>query len=213
MKTFVEAASALASGEKDNDSELKEQVLSTLDLSDISSLIRRSKGFELAHTLSLIMDRSKDVNLDIIPVKPKEDLYVYGEYPQGKIEIVLQDDGRWLFSQHTLEALPEILEGLVEVPILGGVSELQSQLPLTVRINSHIPEFLKGSFLLEYWQWLGIFIFIVIGSVADKFLAWFLERRVNRLKKRYKNYHEVEDDILRPLGLMAMAFIWWFGSG
>lgn len=211
METFVTAIYALKSGQKENNTELKNQVISTFDLSDISSLIRRNKGIELAHILSSVMERTKEINLDSIPVNPISGQYVYGRYSQGQVDIVLLEDGRWLFSQQTIKALPAILEGLIASSSSDEALDPQIDLPLTIRIESRIPSFLRGSFLLEYWQWLGIFIFIVVGSAADKFLAWFLERRVIRLKKKYQNYQDVEDDVLRPLGLMAMAFIWWFG--
>jgi len=85
------------------------------------------------------------------------------------------------------------------------------EIPLHFRFRAKLPEFLKGGFILEYWQWLGLFLFIVIGSIADWLLAWLLARNVARWKLKYAAFHELDNDVLKPLGLMAMALIWWVG--
>ena len=76
---------------------------------------------------------------------------------------------------------------------------------------SKLPEFLHGGFLLEYWQWIGLLVAILIGSVADKSLAWLLKVNMQRWLKHYTAFNGLDSNILRPLGLMAMALIWWVG--
>jgi MscS family membrane protein len=76
-----------------------------------------------------------------------------------------------------------------------------------------MPESLKSGFLLEYWQWLAIFIVIVIGFIADKLLAWVLEKNVIRWQNKHTAFQHMDSAVLRPLGLMAMALIWWFLIG
>lgn len=94
-------------------------------------------------------------------------------------------------------------------------SELTSSeivnLPSHIEIRSQIPTVLKEGFLLEYWQWLGLFLLIFVGSIADKSLSWLLKFSVNHWKKRHPIFHDIDNAILRPLGLMAMAVIWWVG--
>lgn len=207
MQTFVTAMQAVSEGQKQQ----IEHAVATLDLTGISSLIHDSRGKELAHTLSSVIERSKKVVLATIPINPANDKYVFGKYSQGQVAIVKQADGRWLFSKETITALPAILEGLITKPAKQGAKDPQISLPFHIKLRSQMPDVLKGGFLVEYWQWLGLFLLIVIGSIADKFLAWVLSRNVARWKKRQTSFHNLDNTVLRPLGLMAMALIWWSG--
>lgn len=209
MQTFKTAMKAVSEGSKRK----IEQAILTLDLSEFSSLIQQTRGRELANTLASVIERSKKVDFDAIPINPTEGRYVFGRYSQGTVEIVKQADGQWLFSSATLATLPEVLEGLLDVPAKHGASDPQNTIPLHIRIRSLIPEPLKRGYLLEHWQWLGIFLVIVLGSMADKIVAWVLARNVLRWKKNHSGFENLENSVLRPLGLMAMALIWWVGLG
>ena len=209
MQTFRNAMTAVSQGEKDQ----VDTAISTLDLSYLPAVIQQEKGKELATMLLSVMERSKAVALSQIPRQPKSDKYVFGRYAQGDVNIVKQADGRWLFSQQSLRALPEIVEGLLETPTKNGSQDPQVALPFYIHLRSKLPDVLKGGFLLEYWQWLGIFFVVIVGFIADKLVAWFLSKNVKRWKVNHTAFNGVEDAILRPLGLMAMAMIWWFLLG
>ncbi len=207
MATFLSAMQAVNQGDKQR---IKDAV-ATLDLSDINKLIRKSKGEELAYTLSSVIERSKKVVLSAIPTHPRQDRYVFGRYSQGRVEIVKQPDGRWMFSKETVAALPAILEGLIEKPAKKGSKNPQVAIPFYIQLRSQLPEALKGGFLLQYWQWIGIFILVLLGSIADKFLAWLLAKGVAKWETRHPDFVGTDHNVLRPLGLMAMALIWWSG--
>jgi MscS family membrane protein len=207
VNTFISAMQAVDEG---NSQQLAEAV-STLDLSAMNALIQPAKGRELAETLYSVIERGKPVELSSIPTEPATSVYVYALYEQGQVEIVKQADGRWLFSRKTMDVLPAILEGLLQQPAPQGTAYRQVGLPVYIKIRSQVPDFLKHEFLIEYWQWIGILIFIIVGSIADKFLAWFLARNLTRWKQKNNDYEDLDNTILRPLGLMAMAVIWWFG--
>lgn len=209
MNTFITAMQAVSEGKKQQ----IDNAISTLALDDVSELIRESKGKEIAYTLYSVIERSKKVVFSSINTNPENDRYVFGNYSQGKVEIVKQLDGRWLFSKETIHDLPAILEGLLTEPAKHGATDPQQSLPFYIKIRSQLPDVLKGGFLLEYWQWLGVLLFIFIGSIADKFLAWVLAKNVQRWKKHHPGFEGLENTVLRPLGLMAMALIWWFGLG
>ena len=205
MQTFSEAMQAVSKGDKKQ----LDKAISTLDLSNIASVIEKEKGKELAHSLYLVIERSKQVILTDIPEVPRTEEYVFGTYSQGTVKITKQIDGRWLFSKDSLSAVPDILEGLLKVSGNNGTINQQVKLPVHIKISSQLPEALKGSFLLKYWQWLGVFIVILIGSVTDRVVAWFLAKNVSRWQKSNPVFKEMDNQVLRPLGLMAMALIWW----
>jgi len=209
MRTFLAAMAAVSAGEQQQIA----VAISTLDLSHTAALIRNSKGRELALSLSSVIERSKKVDLSSIKTDSAGGKYIFGRYSQGNVEIIKQADGRWLFSQQSLLALPAILQGLLEKPAKSGIEEPQITLPLYIKIRSQMPEILKQGFLLEYWQWIGVFLVIVVGSIADKLLAWFLVRNITRWQQRHPAFEGLDNTVLRPLGLMAMAIIWWLGLG
>ncbi|RKZ95296.1 MAG: hypothetical protein DRQ40_03915, partial [Gammaproteobacteria bacterium] len=97
MNTFLSAMQAVSEGKKQQIS----TAVATLALDNINELIRKDKGKELAQILSSVIERSKKVVLSSIDTNPKVGRYVFGTYSQGKVEIVKQIDGRWLFSKET----------------------------------------------------------------------------------------------------------------
>ncbi len=78
-------------------------------------------------------------------------------------------------------------------------------------VRSMIPEALKDGFILEYWQWLGLLTIIVIGSLADRLVARILQLNIKHWQQRNSHFEQIDSTVLRPLGLMAMALIWWAG--
>ncbi|MFT7414529.1 MAG: MscS family membrane protein [Methylophagaceae bacterium] len=84
--------------------------------------------------------------------------------------------------------------------------------PITeINIRSLLPSALTGGFLLEYWQWMGLLLVIILGSFADKAVAWILKIYMVRWLKGHAAFESLDSAILRPLGLMAMALVWWAG--
>ena len=109
MQTFSEAMQAVSKGDKKQ----LDKAISTLDLSNIASVIEKEKGKELAHLLYLVIERSKEVILADIPEVPRTEEYVFGTYSQGTVKITKQIDGRWLFSKDSLSAVPDILDIMI----------------------------------------------------------------------------------------------------
>jgi MscS family membrane protein len=206
LKSFMSAMGDYSNGQSDR----IEQALETLQLDYIASVIRRDKGADLAVSLYSVLKENKQLKLSAIPESPEKDVVLIAHYDDGNIEIAKQADASWLFSQQSLLALPTIVEGLVAA---NELAESDALVPLHVRIKSSMPDILKGGFVLQYWQWLGIFIIIVLGAIADKLLAWMLERRVNIWKSKHPSFVSLDSSVLRPLGLMLMAVMWWIGLG
>ncbi len=184
---------------------------STLDLSDMSELVRHDKGAELSWLLLEILDRTRVIRLEKVSARKIGRPWVFNTYQSGQVVISRQDDGRWLFSTETLAALPEILDELAESRNLKGEA-----LPWHLQIRGLVPKELKSTyFLLEHWQWLGVLLTIFLGFVIDRFVALILSLIVKRWKKgsvlSKKSDEDISDRLLRPLGLSAMALLWWGG--
>jgi len=188
-------------------------VLSTLDLSEVSTLVRREIGWNLAQKLYAIMNRTRLVVLSEIPDGAHAVPYRFHAYAQGALHITQTADGRWLFSKESLALVPAILDGLADYKKIAGSDDPTLDLPFDVRLRAVLPGFFKYTVLsLEVWQWTGLLLTILFGLVADKISCYYLMCHVNRWKRKKPiAYQHVSGDVLRPLALMVMAGIWWTG--
>ena len=161
-----------------------------------------------------VLKRNGKVNLNRIARRTTGKPYLVQSYPQGEVAIVRQADGRWLFGDKTIAALPAIFNNLPEPMADDGSAVTSSHLPWHLRLRAEVPEALQErGFLLEHWQWIGLLVIIAFGVVADKLTSalLYLAVRVWRRNRKHRVLYSLPDDWLRPLGLWAMAGIWWVG--
>ena len=208
METFLHAMNDIKRGSP----EKIEAATSTLDLSGINSLVRKERGTDLAWMLIEVLDRTRIVNLKKIPDHTDGPAYLFQNYENGDVTISRSDSGRWLFDRDTIAELPAIMDEVSAEERVNGKENDDSHVPWHIRFRQQIPASLKAStFLIQNWQWLGLLVMIVVGVVVDKLVSFSLKRVVRRWRNRtvHDEFKEIPEDILRPLGLMAMAIIWW----
>ncbi|MCG8029505.1 MAG: mechanosensitive ion channel family protein [Candidatus Thiodiazotropha taylori] len=210
METFLHAMNDIKRGAP----ERIDAAITTLDLSAINSLVRKEQGSDLAWMLIEVMDRTRVVDLKKVPNYSDGPTYLFHSYEHGDIRIARTESGAWLFDQNTISQLPAIMDEVAETQRVDGKQAESSKIPWHIRFRQQIPASFKATtFLLPNWQWLGLLFTIMLGVVADKLLSFFLRSGVRRWRNRTKHpeFKEISADILRPLGLMAMALIWWSG--
>lgn len=200
---------------KKGDASALERASTALNLEDVSPLVRTEKGSELAWTLLNVLERSKLTSTKRLSNRKEGEPVTVGEFEAGSINISFNENSGWRFDKQSLSDLPDILDELstseenaVDTP------PVKSYLPLSVRIRQMMPSHLKNkSFALEHWQWLGILVTILLGFILDKLVSLMLRVIVRSWKRRVGSsaYQDVDNEILRPLGLMAMAMAWWAG--
>ena len=88
------------------------------------------------------------------------------------------------------------------------ITVADASLPLQQYLPSWLPELLAQQFILAYWQWIAIFIIVLLGVIVDKWLTWILTSHIRRWKKK-QSVSNIDDGILRPVGITAMAIVWW----
>lgn len=207
VKQFINAMTRVATG----DDEAMDKAVATLDLSKVSPLIQDERGQQTARLLFSVMQLSDTPRLEDIPVNPKLEQYILLRSKAGNVVLRINDQNNWLFSSKTVERIPAIFDLLTQQQSLAESDENTVSLPTSVQLRAQMPTVLKQGFLLEYWQWIGLFLIIVVGSIADKVLAWVLKLNVSRWQKQHPAFENVDSNVLRPLGLMAMALMWWSG--
>lgn len=184
-----------------------------LDLGAVSALVRKERGRDLAWTLLEVLDRTRQIDLKRIPARRTGAPYLFEAYPAGRVEISRGEDGGWRFSQATLAALQDILDGLSGVKSkLTDSAAGNAFLPLHLRIRQALPEPLRQrSFVLENWQWLALLGLILVGVAVDYLITRGLRSWTRRWRARQASRAELSEDLLRPFGLVAMAAVWWLG--
>jgi len=211
LRTFLGAMNDIKRG----DSERIEDAIRTLDLSQVNPLVRRERGEHLAWQLLEVMDRTRLIDLDKVPVRSDAAVWVFERYDTGVIRLRRQPDGRWLFDAASLRQLPEIYQSVSTRAPVQGLDGNNEYLPWDIRLQRMVPGALKQEvFLLENWRWLGLLLVIALGVIVDWVVSFSLRRSMARwLRRRAGDYGAVEDnaDRLRPLGIMAMALVWWGG--
>jgi MscS family membrane protein len=207
VKQFMAAMTRVTAG----DEEAMEQALETLDLSKVSPLIRTERGQQSARLLFTILQLADTPKLDDIPQTLSKEQYILLKLEQGNIVLRFSPQQSWLFSSRTIENIPAIFDAITLDQSLDPENGSAVALPTSVQLRAQMPSVLKQGFLLEYWQWIGLFLIIVVGSIADKVLAWILKVNVSRWQKTHPLFEGLDSNVLRPLGLMAMALMWWSG--
>ncbi|RMG32605.1 MAG: mechanosensitive ion channel family protein [Gammaproteobacteria bacterium] len=211
LATFLGAMNDIKRG----DPKRLDDALATLDLSDINPLVRRERGETLAWQLLEVMDRTRVVDLKKVPLRPRGNEWIFARYDKGVIRLRRQEDGRWLFDAATLRQLPAIYEHLSRAEPVKGLEDNSEYLPWEIRLQRMMPAPLRHkTFLLENWRWLALLVTVVLGVLADWIVSFLLRHLMRRWLRRSRgDFSAVADseNRLRPLGLVAMAAVWWAG--
>jgi len=211
LRTFLGAMNDIKRG----DQERLQDALETLDLSEVNPLVREERGESLAWQLLEIMDRTRRVDLEQVPVEPGSGEWIFAEYEQGVVRLQRDDDGRWQFDASTLRQVPAIYTAVSHRETVEGVESNDAHLPWEIRLQRMMPEVLRHEvFLLENWRWLALLVVIALGVLADWGVSFLLRGfMLRQMRGSERDYEGVEDreNRLRPLGLVAMAAVWWVG--
>ena len=211
MRTFLTAMNDIKRG----DAERIQDAIRTLDLSEVNPLVVRERGEHLAWLLLEVLDRTRVIEIDKLPVQVKGRSWVFETYQNGVLRMRRQDDERWLFDASSLRQLEAIYKEVSSRKTAQGLSENKNFLPWDMRVRQMVPASLKHKvFLLENWRWLGLLLVILLGVIVDWVISFSLRRAMaGWFARRPDDYSDIEDrnNRLRPLGIMAMAVVWWLG--
>ncbi len=211
METFLNAMQAT----RDGDDDQIEKAITTLNLSEVNALVRAEKGRDLAWILQEVIDRTRIPNTKRFSTRTTGKPFVFHTYEKGKVEIVFTEHVGWRFSVATVAALPVLLDELSETDKVEGADLSETtRLPVHLRLRGMIPaQWKEQGLILEHWQWAAILAIVLAGIILDKLVAVFLGLMVKFWRTHFAKgaFRNISDSILRPFGLMAMAFAWWAG--
>ena len=123
--------------------------------------------------------------------------------PPVKIVLVRTESGAWKFSAATIDTINELASWIEPWGVHYGVDIVT--LSTSAWFRSKLPDFLKGHFLLtlEYWQWLGLLVILLVSVVVDFFARLAVRPIVRRLANRYLGEPDEQSlrYTVRPIGL------------
>lgn len=207
MKTYLKAMVEIKNNK--NISENYNQAVSTFDLSQYETTIRNEIGKKFADQLIKVLDKISRVNYDLIPNKTD---YKYWSFDSRvvqdqRIEISLHlKDNKWLFTPQTFSSLEVYQSEFANKETVKGIKELTT---IQDRIRKNIPDFLKKKTLIfELWQWIGLFLIIlmsfILEKVADKIITKILNRNISFINDN--TGHHLKRAI-KPFGKILFLFI------
>ncbi len=199
--------------------------IDTLDLGDVNEVDRLNIGGGKAADLKALIDRIKLIEFSEIPPESDRGTYVFFQDPSGSGRIVLApipDESEpelkaWRFTKGTLESLESLYLKYKDRPLVQGLRQKSTAKPLANRIRdwtySSYPSLLETPFILKNYQWLGLFILILLGIIISRALTlitgvfiryWFR-------RKGYAYDARLERDFIRPIRIALMAWVWLYG--
>ena len=220
MQTFLQA---MANTQKSP--QTWEQALDCIDLNEQAAV---DDPRIYARQLYAILNRIERINTDLLPnadqvqanaisrylyfpqpLAHSEVLEELGAPPVGRIELTYTDGG-WKFSEQTAKTLGKLHQQFLD----AGVSLKAGTDILTFgdRIRKMLPSHLVNEHFLtlETWQWLALFIIIVVGLVIDVSFRLAVRSIARKLitKEGGTADRQVMARSARPFGILAGAVVW-----
>ncbi|MGQ3673953.1 mechanosensitive ion channel family protein [Xanthobacter sp. TB0139] len=154
-----------------------ERAIETLNLSELSPVVRQREAALLAEYLNEVIARIGEVVLQEIPNDPGEDAqYVHFSHPDGDIVIapVEAENGvQWKFTPETLRSIRALYAATEHLP--PGARILPYTAASTApffRIRAELAEWMPSALyrvgLLELWQWVALMIVGLVGVVGAR---------------------------------------------
>lgn len=213
MQTFVESMTHWDEGGY-------ETYQDTMDLRHISENIRDERSEQLAFLLKDILDHDKLVVYqeisDSTTGRPYVHLRELGglKIEIGPIEIENSDSVEWKFTRTTLDSIDELWKIYSVKPLVSEAVQSGSKnwtLRSRTWLFQNYPFLFNKIVILENWQWLGMFISILLGMLVSRVAAGVAVQVIRRnfQQEQLKLDTKLEKDFVRPVRVAIMAWVWW----
>lgn len=220
MRSFMDAMNDYREGVEKNDPHAKKRVhdaVRCFELDDSKFGIGDGSDVLAAIYLKEVIDRVIVLDYSKIPGLPEagaDPPPVRWRLRNTEINILQAAEGRqrgkYLFSRETVAGAREFYDKIEDFPYLvGSGMGAGYNKPWT---PSHLPSVLQRTFiLLPNWQWIGIFVAILVGLVLKVLVQYILRGiRVLTTKTRTKWDQAIAEAVARPGGLLVASIFWFY---
>ncbi|MFI4861276.1 MAG: mechanosensitive ion channel domain-containing protein [Phycisphaerales bacterium JB063] len=139
----------------------------------------------------------------------------------ARIRLLPDEQGRWRFSAETVTAIPAMYAQVRTMPsAVDEEGELTDAPPAGLEhlsdsvVRPIVPDALRGEehvmLSMEYWQWIGLFVLILLGVVVDYTLRFVVRTIAIGLIRRRGSTADRDSlrRMVRPIGLFVSAVVW-----
>lgn len=199
LRTFFDASKAQRWGD----------VAKCLDFAEMPKDLSQSAKEDLAFKLKEVIDRLAYVDMSEVPRDPKSPPY---RFPPGDenapIEIAPDKHGNWVFTAQTVTEIETLYDEYKDKPKVAGVNWLAKA------FQEMSPELMKTVFLIPNYQWICLLVLIFLGFIVDLLTRLALRHATAAWFKFVKSEEKskFQSNVWRPLGLLAQALTWYFGT-
>lgn len=168
-----------------------------LDLSAISRVVRDETGVTLSQQLYAILDTA-ELKLNNLDVEPGETRVFLYRQPSGDEIVMLRgEDGQWLFSEKTVEAIPRMYE------VLTQKGEIK---------RWYIDALNFGFLGLNGNLWLALMLLPILGFGLGSLVVMLLRLSFGPLLKKKADLDvEGQKKVLKPAGWVTACIVVWTG--
>ena len=218
MMTFMHAMNKYKEGVEKKDEVLTgyiDRAVRCFDLGQYTFVERQQIGRETAVLLKEVIDRVIVIDYSKIPEKsgvPGEKL-IRWRLKDTEIVIARQESGdragEYLFTAETASRVKEFYAKVKHLPYLSGSGG--GALYKSGWFEENVPQSMKNKFLFLYlWQWIGIFIALIIGlliKITVKFFVDFLRFLSGKGEGRW--LRKIVNAFSGPTGWLAAILFWY----
>lgn len=218
MRSFVTAMNDYRRGVETNNERLQARIddaVRTLNLEDTPFILRKKKGQEAAIFLIEAIDRIIVVDFDKVPeVGDDPDKPILRWRLRNTAVTIARVEagdraGEYLFTQETVFRASEFYDEVKGRPFLEGSG--QGALYKEPWFEKHIPDWMREEFfILNWWQWLGIFVAVLLGltiRVITRNLLSLVKRLTSRSSTAWDD--RIIDAVKAPVGYLGAVGFWF----
>lgn len=213
MKSFISAMNDYKKGIKQDDPQLEariEDAIRCMDLSEIPKESRVQDAKKAAIFLKEVIDRV--IVIDYSKIPDETDVKKW-RLKDTEITIRQVQDGDrvgdYLISSNTVDRAQEFYKKVQHLPYLDGSG--MGAMYKDPFWKKHFPDWMTEDLLgMAKWQWIAIFILLLIGFVLKKLTELILEL-VKHIFKSGSQKQKILVSVEGPSGLLVASAFWYLG--
>jgi MscS family membrane protein len=203
----------------------RRDALECLDLSHLPDDVRKAAGSTYALKLKGLLDRMWYVQYEDVSDDPDADDLRLNEYAielegadrddAARIVIARDPAGLWRFTSDTVRAIDQLWIRWQQRPVLAGVTAAPPAIFTPLWLEQLFPPDLRQTrFLLADYQWICLLALVLVGFAVDIIVRFVLGRLTAAWMTFFRNGEKLaaERRLWKPVGLLAQACVWYFGT-
>ncbi len=167
-----------------------------LDLSKVPTLVRDEKGITLSQQLFAVLEAASINKETLEDPGDATEISIYRQPSGDQVVLKKQEDGRWLFSAETVDAIPRMYDVLTH----KGKIETWRLAALDYEILG-----VNGN------VWLSLLLLPFLSYLVGVLFVFFLRVSVGRVLTRAGVDVLQQKQVLRPLGWLMASVVLWIG--